>query len=183
MRNTPRCRAKCRWHPNKGEAHAPMWSIVVIRRQQRQQTVGVVGAWCRHSWDCGRLHWHTGWSSSTPIVGILASSISPMRARLYGFLGSIWGSSAKQTASGGWKRNRQNQLHRTIQQDLEATGISASPKNLVFFQIIGESHWCYLVFCALLQRIITCLALPNYPNETLLSNKECATNHQHEFPS
>ena len=46
-----------------------------------------------------------------------------------------------------------------IQQYTEATSVSIGAKNLVFFQVVGESHWCYLVFCPLLQFIITFLAL------------------------
>jgi hypothetical protein len=49
---------------------------------------------------------------------------------------------------------------RAIQQYIEATGVSASPKNLVLFKIVGESHWCHLVFHSSLQCIITCVALP-----------------------
>ncbi len=49
---------------------------------------------------------------------------------------------------------------RVIQQYIETTGVSASPKNLVLFKILGESHWCPLVFHSSLQCIITCVALP-----------------------
>ena len=49
---------------------------------------------------------------------------------------------------------------RVIQQYIETTGVSASPKNLVLFKILGESHWCDLVFHSSLQCIITCVALP-----------------------
>ncbi len=49
---------------------------------------------------------------------------------------------------------------RAIQQYIEATGVSASPKNLVLFKIVGESQWCHLVFHSSLQCIITCVALP-----------------------
>ena len=44
----------------------------------------------------------------------------------------------------------------------KTTSVSFSAKNLVLFQITGESHRCYLVFHPLLQCIITCLALPFY---------------------
>jgi len=33
-------------------------------------------------------------------------------------------------------------------------------KTLSNSYVVGKSHWCHLVFCALLQCIITCLALP-----------------------
>ena len=36
-----------------------------------------------------------------------------------------------------------------------------SPKNLVLLQILRESHRCHLVLHPSLQRIITCLALPD----------------------
>ena len=36
------------------------------------------------------------------------------------------------------------------------------PKNLVLFKIVGEPHWCYLVFYPSLQCIITYVALPHF---------------------
>ena len=43
---------------------------------------------------------------------------------------------------------------------VEATGVSLGAKNLILFQVVGESHWCDLVFRPSLQCIITCVALP-----------------------
>lgn len=42
----------------------------------------------------------------------------------------------------------------------QATGVTASSRNLILFKIIGESHRSHLVFHTSLQCIITCLALP-----------------------
>lgn len=95
-------------------------------------------------------------------MGILASALSPMCDCLHWLLGSLWSRSTEQAASSSGQRDRQNQLHWAIQQYLEAAGVSVSPKNLVFFQILRESHRCYLVFYPSLQCIITCIALPYF---------------------
>ncbi len=58
------------------------------------------------------------------------------------------------------KETGKTSYRRAIQQYVEATGISPSPKNLVLFKIVGEPHWCYLVFYPSLQCIITYVALP-----------------------
>jgi hypothetical protein len=69
------------------------------------------------------------------------------------FLGSV---SSRSTPVNDSKTS----YRRAIQQYIEATGVLASPKNLVLFKILGESHWCHLVFHSSLQCIITCVALP-----------------------
>lgn len=137
------------------------WAMV-FRRQQRQQTVGLVSARCRHSWDCGRLYRHTGWGSSTQVVGIVACALSPMCHRLHWLLGSLWSCSPQQAASTCRQRNWKNELYWAIQQHLKATGISVSAQNLILLKISRESHWCYLVFHPSLQCIITCVALPMF---------------------
>ncbi len=53
MRNMLWYRGKCRRQPKQGEANNSMRWIMVIRGQQREQAVGLVGSWCRHSWDVG----------------------------------------------------------------------------------------------------------------------------------
>ena len=58
------------------------------------------------------------------------------------------------------KETGKTSYRRAIQQYVEATGISPSPKNLVLFKIVGEPHWCYLVLYPSLQCIITYVALP-----------------------
>ena len=39
--------------------------------------------------------------------------------------------------------------------------VSFSEGDLIIFQEVRESHWCYLAFCSSLQCILTSLGLPN----------------------
>jgi len=102
MRNMLRCPEAWIQHPKKGEPNDSMRWIMVIRGQQREQAVGLVSSWYKHSWDCRRLHWRTGWSRSTQVMGIFASGLSPVCHRLYRLLGSLWGSATEQTTSSRW---------------------------------------------------------------------------------
>ncbi len=159
-RNMPRCHEAYKWHPKKGEANDSVRRVVVVCGQQKQQTMGLARSWCWHAWNCGCLYWCSRRSCGPSTMEFLASSLSSMHGGLHRFLGSVCGSCTEQAASSGSQRDGQNELHWAIQQHLETTGISISAKNLVLFQILGKSHWRYLVFCASLQCIITCLALP-----------------------
>lgn len=44
-----------------------MRSVIVVCGSQREQTVGVVRAGCRHPSNCGSLHW-CAWRGSRPPV-------------------------------------------------------------------------------------------------------------------
>ena len=73
----------------RGDVSVSMrWVMVICRKGNKHWVSLALDA--DKEWDCWRLHWRTGWSSSPQIVGIVASGLSPMSNRLYGFLGSVW---------------------------------------------------------------------------------------------
>jgi len=131
----------------RGGASVSMRWVMVIGRKQRQQAVGAVGAWCRQR---VRL-----------LAFTLAHGMKQQPANC--------GNSCLRSIANFWAAyaavlrplsDSKTSYRRAIQRYIEATGVSASPKNLVLFKIVGESHWCHLVFHSSLQCIITCVALP-----------------------